>query len=160
MAAKSNNDGDGFRQSFLARDFTKFEKTGFDLSLGVRAAIFVVAPITIAIFIHQLDLLYTTLGAFLLSMTEGQPSTPSGRILAAACLTEATAIGIGTLVATTGPISSSILLGIALFVILLARGRPRLNSLGTFTAIAFAFGVGIPGASFETASVRASSALL
>ena len=142
------------------RNFTRIEKSGFSLSLGVRVAIFVVAPIALGVFIHESYLLFSTLGAFLLAMTEGQPSTPFASALALACFTEATAVGIGTLVATTGPVTAPILLGIALFIILLARGTAKFNTLGTFTAIAFAFGVGIPGASLESAGIRASFVLI
>ncbi len=146
----------------LARDFTKIEKSAFNPAIGVRVAFFVAAPIAVGVLVHQSYLLFMTLGAFFLAMTEGQfqPSATSGRPLVYACFTEACAVGIGTVVATTGTILSPILLGIALFVIFPVRGRPRLSLLGTFTAIAFAFGVGIPGASLEAAEVRASFVFL
>ncbi len=144
----------------LLKDFTRIDRSGFNPSLGAMGGIFVVSPIILAVVIHQLDLLFTVIGALLIAMMEGQPIAPSGRILLFACFTEGVALGIGTVAATTGGILSLILLGVSLFVILLARGRLNWASVGTFTAIAFALGIGIPGASLQEAGIRAIFALI
>jgi hypothetical protein len=119
----------------------------------------VVLPIAIGILTHVSSLLYATLGALFLANTEGPPPTFI-RPLFVACFTEAAAFAAGTLAATLGPIPSIILLGFGLFVIFLARGNPEWNGAATFTAISFAFGIGLPGASVEAAYFRAGFLLI
>jgi uncharacterized membrane protein YccC len=81
----------------------------------------------------------------ILTNTEMQlPAIPS-RILLVACFTEAVSFGLGTLAATTGHSLTLLLLGIGVFVALIARVSPKWAPVGTFTAIIFAIGVGLPG---------------
>ena len=47
-----------------------------------------------------------------------------------------------------------LLLGIAVFVALIARVSPNWATVGTFTAIIFAIGVGLPGYSIQSAGLR------
>ncbi len=148
------------KASSLVKDFTRIDRSGFNPSLGAMGGIFVVAPLILAVVIHELALLFTVIGALLIVMMEGQPIVPSGRILLIACFTVGAAIGIGTIAATTGGSLSLILLAVSLFVILLARGRLNWASVSTFTAIAFALGIGLPGASLQEAGLRAIFALI
>ena len=53
----------------------------------------------------------------------------------------------------------AVFLSIAVSVVLLARVSPKWAATGTFTAITFAVGVGIPGASTEEAALRLSYSL-
>jgi uncharacterized membrane protein YccC len=107
-------------------------------------------------FVHQPRLLVlATLGAMILTNTEMQlPAIPS-RILLVACFTEAVSFGLGTLVAMTGHSLTILLLGIGVFVALIARVSPKWAPVGTFTAIIFAIGVGLPGYSIQSAGLRA-----
>jgi len=76
-----------------------------------------------------------------------------------ACFAEASAFGLETLAATTG-LLSPLLLGLAVSVALLARGSQRWANTGTFTAVTFAVGAGLPGASMEAAVPRLWPSLL
>ena len=78
--------------------------------------------------------------------TEGPPAMalPVSMILIASFL-EATMFGLGTLAGSTGLLGVP-LLGIAVFAALLLAIRPGRGPLGTFSAIFFAVGVGLPGA--------------
>lgn len=148
------------KASSLVKDFTRIDRSGFNLSLGATGGIFVITPMILSVVIHEPILLFTVLGALLIALMEGQPAAPTRRIVLIACFTEGAAIGIGTLAATTGHILSLILLAVSLFVILLARGRLNWGPVGTFTAVALALGIGIPGASLQEAGIRASFAIL
>jgi hypothetical protein len=140
------------------KGITRFDRSAFSLSTGVRASIFAIAPLVGALAFHQPLLIFATLGAIFLTNTEGQPSVAPWWVLLVACFTEAAALGLGTLAATTG-LLSPVFLGIAVSVVLLARVSPRWAATGTFTAITFAVGAGIPGASIEEAALRLSSSL-
>ncbi|MGA2666095.1 MAG: FUSC family protein [Nitrososphaerales archaeon] len=141
------------------KGITRIDRAAFSLPTGVRAAAFVIAPMALGLGLHEPAFIFATLGALLLTNTEGQPSVLPWRVLLAACLTEATAAGLGTLAATAGVLSPP-LLGIAVSVALLARGSPKWANVGTFTAISFSVGAGLPGASMEAAALRSSSLLL
>lgn len=147
------------KASSLIKDFTRIDRSGFNPSLGLVAGIFVVAPLFLALGVHQLILFFTVLGTLLIALMEGQPIVPPLRIILCACFAEGAAIGIGTLAATMGRALSPILLGASLFVILLGRGRVNWGPVSTFTAIAFAVGIGLQGASIQEAGVRAIFAL-
>ena len=143
--------------SAFFKDFTRLDRSAFSLSIGVRAAVFVTAPMVMGFAFHEPVLIFATLGAIFLTNTEGQPSLLPSRVLLVACFTEAGAFGLGTLAATTG--LSPLLLAIFVSVALLARGSLRWTTTGTFTAIMFAVGAGLPGASVEEAALRLSLSL-
>ncbi len=110
--------------------------------------------------IQQPDLLLATLGANVLTNTERVlPNIPS-RILLVACFTEAASFGLGTLVATTSHLLSPILLGIAIFAALIAWASTKWAAVGTFTAIIFAIGGGLPGYSIQSAGLRTLFSLI
>ena len=87
------------------------------------------------------------------------PTIPS-RILLVACFTEAASFGLGTLVATTSHLLSPILLGIAIFAALITWASTKWAAVGTFTAIIFAIGVGLPGYSIQSAGLRTLFSLI
>jgi uncharacterized membrane protein YccC len=144
------------RMSRFVKDIRRLDKSAFSLTRGFRAAAFVIAPIIVDFaIVHQPRLLVlATLGAVILTNTEMQlPAIPSW-ILLVACFTEAVSFGLGTLVATTGHSLTIFLLGIGVFVALIARVSPRWTPVGTFTAVIFAIGVGLPGYSIQSAGLR------
>lgn len=79
-----------------------------------------------------------------LTNTEGPKSKPPVFVLLTACFLESAAVGLGTLAGTAGNIAPA-LVGIGVFLPMLVHGNPRWTRVGTFTAITFAVGVGIPG---------------
>ncbi|MGA9151671.1 MAG: hypothetical protein WBZ36_13920 [Candidatus Nitrosopolaris sp.] len=150
------------RTGRFLKDIRRLDKSAFSLTRGFIAAAFVIAPIIVGFAIHvpALILPLPTLGAMILTNTEMQlPAIPS-RILLVACFTEAVSFGLGTLAATTGHLLSILLLGIAVFVALIARVSPKWASVGTFTAIIFAIGMGLPGYSIQSAGLRTLFSLI
>jgi hypothetical protein len=141
------------------KDITRLDWSAFSLLTGARGAAFVIAPMVVGFALQQPALVFATLGALFLTNTEGQPSVLPVRVLLVACFAEAAAFGLGTLAATTGPFAP-LLLGVAVSVALLARGSPRWASAGTFTAVTFAVGAGLPGPSVEAAALRLPFSLL
>ena len=140
--------------SRFVKDIRSIDKSALSLTTGFRAAAFAIAPIIIGFAIHQPALLLATLGAIFLTNTERAFYTIPSRILIVACFIEATSFGLGTLVATTSHLLSPILLGIGIFVALTARVSTKWAPVGTFAAIIFAVGAGLPGYSIESAGVR------
>ncbi|MFZ0513044.1 MAG: hypothetical protein WAM14_15655, partial [Candidatus Nitrosopolaris sp.] len=137
--------------SRFVKDIRRLDKSAFSLTTGFRAAAFAIAPIIVGFAIQQPALLLATLGAIFLTNTEKAFYTIPSRILLVACFTEAASFGLGTLVATTSHLLSPILLGIAVFVALIARVSTKWAPVGTFTAILFAVGAGLPGYSIQSA---------
>jgi uncharacterized membrane protein YccC len=146
------------KTSAIFKDATRLEKSAFRLSIGVRAAIFVTAPMIVGFAINEPVLTYATLGAVFLTNTEGQPSLLPWWVLFVACFTEAAAFALGTIAATTG--ISPLLLALFVSVTLLARGSLRWSTTSTFTAIMFAVGAGLPGASMGAVVPRLELSLL
>jgi hypothetical protein len=138
----------------LLSDITKLNASAFSLRTGFRAAFFVVSPLLVGLATGQMALVFATLGALFVVNTEGPPTTalPVGMTLVASFL-EATMFGLGTLAGLMGLLGLP-LLGIAVFAALLLAIRPGWAPLGTFSAIFFAVGVGLPGASVPAAGVR------
>jgi uncharacterized membrane protein YccC len=139
------------------RDVTHIDRSAFSLSIGLRAAVVVTAPMVVGFAINEEALIFATLGAVWFTSTEGQPSLLPWWVLFVACFTEAAAFGLGTLAATTG--LSPLLLALFLSLALLARGSTRWTTTGTYTAISFAVGAGLPGPSVDEAALRLSLSL-
>jgi Fusaric acid resistance protein-like len=136
------------------------QKSSFSLTIGLRAAAFVIAPIIIGFVIQQPALSLVALGAiFLTNIEKLLPNIPS-RILLLACFTEAASFGLGTLAATTNHLFSPILLGIGVFVALAAWANTKWMAVGVFAAIIFAVGVGLPGSSIQSAGQRTLFSLI
>jgi hypothetical protein len=135
-------------------DVARVDKSALSFATGLRAAVFVMAPISLGLWIGHPELVYATLGAVFVTNTEGPPASALPlRIVLLACFTEAIAFGLGTLAGTAGLLAIP-LMGIGVFMALLASGNRKLTLVGTFTAIAFAVGVGLPGASLSVAGER------
>ncbi len=101
-----------------------------------------------------------TLGDNVLTNTERVLPTIPSRILLVACFAEAASFGLGTLVATTSHLLSPILLGIVVFAALFIWTSTKWAAVGTFTAIIFAIGVGLPGYSIQSAGLRTLFSLI
>jgi hypothetical protein len=144
------------RMSRFVKDVRRLDKSAFSLRSGFRAAAFVIAPIIVDFaIVHRPRLLVlATLGAMILTNTEMQLSAIPSRLLLVACFAEAVSFGLGTRVATTGHSLTILLLGIGVFVALIARVSRKWAPVGTFTAIIFAIGVGLPGYSIQSAGLR------
>ena len=142
------------------KDIRRLDKSAFNLTVGLRAAAFVIAPIIVGFAIQQPALLFASLGAVFLTFTERFIPTIPSRMLLLVCCTEAVAFGVGTLTATTGHLLSPILLGIGVFVALFAWSNTKWAAVGMFTAIVFAVGVGLPGYSIQSAGLRTFFSLI
>lgn len=141
--------------SGFVRDVTHLDRSAFKPGVGLRTGAFVLVPVLIAYASRQPILFFAALGSLYLFNTEGLPPAHSGRVLLVACFAEAAAVGLGTLAATTGALPSQVLLGFAVFVVMLARGNPKWAAVAMFTSITFAVGVALPGYSVSVAGARA-----
>ena len=93
------------------KDIRHIQKSSFSLTVGLRAAAFVIAPIIIGFVIQQPALSLVAIGATFLTFTEKLLPAKPLRILLLACFTEAASFGLGTLAATINHLFSPILLG-------------------------------------------------
>ena len=142
------------------KDIRRLDKSAFNLTVGLRAAAFVIVPIIVGFATQQPALLFASLGTVFLTFTERFIPTLPSRILLLVCCTEAAAFGVGTLTATTGHLLSPLLLGIGVFVALFAWSYTKWAAVGMFTAIVFAVGVGLPGYSIQSAGLRTFFSLI
>jgi fusaric acid resistance family protein len=128
-------------------EITRLDRSNFSASHGLRAAIVAVAPLVVGIATGNPEFVFATLGAMFVTNTEGPNAArlPLAFLLVA-CLTEASAFGLGTLASVTGILAVP-LLGLGVFIALFAGGDQRAALVGRFTAIFFAVGVGLPGGS-------------
>lgn len=125
-------------------DIAKLDKTSFDIVTGLRAGAFVVVPLLFAPLSGYTGAAFAALGGMWLTNTESPKSKTSIRVLLVACLTESAAVGLGTL-AGSHRFILPILAGAGIFLSMLLHGNPKWTRVGTFTAITFAVGVGLPG---------------
>ena len=146
--------------SRFSKEIRRLDKSAFNFTVGLRAAVFVIAPIIVGFEIHQPVLLFASLGTIFLTFTERFIPTIPLRMLLIVCCTEAAVFGVGTLTATTGHLLSPILLGIGVFVALFAWSNTKWAAVGMLTAIVFAVGVGLPGYSIQSAGLRTIFSLI
>jgi hypothetical protein len=137
-------------------DFTaglfRVDKSSFDIVTGLRAAAFAIVPAVIGLAIRQPELLLMSLGAIFLTNTEGRPpSVLPVEVLLVACFAEAAAFGLGTLASTAPGLLLPLLLGVGVFALLTIRRNPRWGQVGTFSAVVFAIGIGLPHGSVQAA---------
>jgi hypothetical protein len=131
----------------LFKEAARLDRSNFSLANGVRAAVVVVSPLVLGAATGNLSLVFSTLGAMLLTNTEGPNSAGLPlRFLALAALTEPAAFAMGTAVALTGP-GAIPLVGVGVCIGMLAGDGIAVAQVGRFTAVFFAVGVGLPGAS-------------
>jgi len=142
------------------KDIRRLDKSAFNLTVGLRAAAFVIVPIIVGFATQQPALLFASLGTVFLTFTERFIPTMPSRMLLLVCCTEAAAFGVGTLTATTGHLLSPLLLGIGVFVALFAWSYTKWAAVGMFTAIVFAVGVGLPGYSIQSVGLRTFFSLI
>jgi Fusaric acid resistance protein-like len=133
-------------------NITRLDRSSFNLPAGVRAGAFVVFPLVLGPVIGYSGAAFAALAGMWLTNTEGPKSRTPIWALLVACLAESAAVGLGTLAGTTGAIAP-VLVGIGVFLPMLVHGNPTWTRIGTFTAITFAVGVGLPGG-FDAAMQR------
>jgi hypothetical protein len=141
-------------------ELVRINKSAFDPRTGLRASLSAIVPVILGFAVHQPELLLIGVGAIFLTNTEGQPSTLTLRVLFGATVMESLAFGLGRLVSTTSFLISATLLGGGVFLALLLRGNPRWGQVGTFVAVIFAVGVGLPDGSTQAAEIGALYLLL
>ena len=142
------------------KDIIHLDKSSFSLAAGLRAAVFIIAPIILAFVIQQPALFLAAIGAIVLTATAKMLPTIPSRILLLACFTDAASFGLGTLAATTGHLLSPVLLGIAVFAALAVWANTKWAAVGMYTAIIFTIGVGLPGFSIQSAGLRTLFSLI
>ncbi len=128
----------------FVNNITKLDKSSFSLVNGLRSGVFVILPFLFSPAIGYVNAAFAALGGMWLTNTEGQKSRPPLWVLLVACFSESAAVGLGTLAGTAGSIAPA-LVGIGVLLPMLVHGNPRWTRIGTYTAITFAVGVGIPG---------------
>lgn len=135
-------------------EISRVDRSSLSVSTGILAAVVAITPLVLGLAFGEPQWIYATLGAMMVLNTEGPPTTALPlRVLLLACLTEPLALAIGTLAGVTGLLAVP-LMGIGVFTARLSSGNPRLAQVGTFTAIFFAVGVGLPGGSTVAAEQR------
>lgn len=139
-------------------NITRLDKSSFSLVTGIRAGAFVVLPFVFVPVIGYVSAAFAALGGMWLTNTEGPKSKTPIWVLLVACFAESVAVGLGTLSGTSGAIAPA-LVGIGVFLPMLVHGNSRWTRVGTFTAITFAVGVGLPG-DFAAAMQRALFSVL
>ena len=143
----------GAAGSFFA-DITRVDRSSLSVQTGFRAAILAITPLVLGLAIRPASVGLRHPGRNDSPNTEGPPATalPLSVVLLA-CFTEPLAFSLGTLVGLSGLFAVP-LVGVGVFIARLSVGNPRLAPVGTFTAIFFAVGVGLPGGSVPDAWVR------
>lgn len=127
-------------------NITRLDWSTFSLPTGIRAGAFVVLPFLLEPLIGYVSAAFAALAGMWLTNTDGPKSRIPIWVLLVACFTESAAVGLGTLSGTTGAIAP-LLVGVGVFLPMLVHGNPTWTRVGTFTAITFAVGVGLPGGS-------------
>ncbi len=122
------------------------DRSSFNIVTGLRAGIFAVAPLLLIPLVGYRGASFAALGAMWLTNTESPKSKMPLWVLLVACLSESLAVGLGTLAGTAGSIVP-LLGGLGIFLPTLLHGNERWTRIGTYTAITFAMGVGLPGLS-------------
>lgn len=139
----------------LLHDTAKMDWTKLDLVIGLRSTFFVVTPIILGASTGYLrEGLFAAIGANFITNTEGSgPGATRFAMLAAACLIEPAALALGTLVGTLGALAVP-LVGLGVVAFLTMRSYRDWTQVGLISAIVFAVGVGLPGASSASAFER------
>lgn len=139
-------------------DIAKVDRSSFSILTGLRAGIFVLLPLLLVPLVGYRGAGFAALGAMWLTNTESAKSKMPMRILSAACLSESLAVGVGTLAGNAG-LLVPLLGGFGVFLPMLLHGNERWTRIGTYTAITFAMGIGLPGLS-DAPVLRASYSLI
>lgn len=146
------------KEKEFVENVTRLDRSSFDLATGLRAGAFVVFPFLLAPVIGYVGAAFAALNGMWLTNTEGPKSRETLLVLLVACFTESAATGLGTIAGSAGWFTPA-LVGLGVFFPMLLHGNRRWNMVGTFTAVTFAMGVGLPGSLGDAASRTAFSLL-
>jgi hypothetical protein len=131
----------------LIADISRVDRDRFDPTYGVRAGIFVVVPLVAGIALGEVTAgVLVALGALNLLLVQApRPGRTPTSILAIAVGANAVAWAVGTIVGTmAGPIEWT-LVGLGVFVILLAKRNAAFNQQALVTSVMYVVAVGLPG---------------
>lgn len=147
--------------SAFLRDATRVDRKGLNLITGLVAGIVIIVPLLAGEGAGSIaGGVFATLGALnLLMAIAARPPVARFPPLAAAALSNAGALALGTIIGTTGWVEVP-LVALGIGIILVSASRAGFDSIGLVTAIMLAVGVGIPGGSGPEALERLVLALL
>lgn len=128
---------------------TKIDRSSLSIVNGLASGVFVILPFAFAPLIGYMDAAFAAFGGMWLTNTVWPKSRSPISVLFVACFVESISVGLGTLAGAAGAITP-ILVGAGVFVPMLVHGNPKWSRVGTYTAITFAVGAGIPGNSFAS----------
>src|SRR5487761_526993 len=131
----------------LLQNIITFDTSKLDVSSGIRIAIIAIIPLIIGLVTNQINLgLIGTLGAFNVSMPEVPRSSklPQLHILGLACIANAAALALGTLVGLTGPFAI-FLFGFGFFIAAFLTIYSDIAIIGFVACVLFSIGIGLPG---------------
>lgn len=146
--------------SAFLHNATRVDRKALNLITGLVAAILVIVPLLVGQAAGTLDGgVFATLAAVnLLLATAARPPVSRFPPLAAAALSNAAALALGTIVGTTGWVGVP-LVALGVGIILVSAGRAGFDSIGLVASVMFVVGIGIPGASLPAALDRLVFAL-
>lgn len=148
-------------EEVVVQPLTQFDPRRIDPTLGITAAIVIALPVAVAVYSGFANAgVMAALGAFNLFLGAGGfPTRDRRRATWLALVFNAVGLATGTLVATLG---SWLLVAVAIGIgtLSLLRLIPGSRWVAATSAVLFAVGVGVPGASFAAASDRFLLALL
>lgn len=152
--------GTTWTSTFLP-DAAHIDRRGLDLVTGLVAAVLVVVPLIVGQSLGSLNgAVFATLGALNLVLAmAARPRITRFPPLAAAAISNASALALGTLVGTTG-LWEIPLVALGVGTSLVLASWAGFDSIGLVTAVMFAVGIGIPGGSGPAALDRFILALL
>ena len=128
---------------------TKIDRSSLSIVNGLASGVFVILPFAFAPLIGYVNAAFAAFGGMWLTNTVWPKSHSPISVLFVACFVESVSVGLGTLAGAAGAIAP-ILVGAGVFVPMLLHGNPKWSRVGTYTAITFAVGAGIPGNSYAS----------
>jgi hypothetical protein len=141
-------------QRSATKQMLSFDRSSINFSDGLLASLLAAFPLLIGILTKNLVFVSMNLGAAFLTMAEGSNSSRlSLAPLLVACIVEPIAYFLGTLTALSGVIALPIM-SVGVFLSLLLGQDGSWGLVGGTTAMIFAAGVGLPGASVTSAFSR------
>jgi MFS family permease len=123
---------------------TKLDRSSLSIVNGLASGAFVILPFAFAPLIGFVSAAFAAFGGMWLTNTAAPKSRSPIFVLFVASLTESISVGLGTLAGTAGVVTPA-LVGVGVFIPMLVHGNPKWSRVGTYTAITFAVGAGIPG---------------
>jgi fusaric acid resistance family protein len=118
-----------------------------DLTYGLRAGLFVVVPLFLGIGTGQLLtgvlVALGTLNVFMIQVP--RPARTPLPVIGMAVATNALAWTLGTLVGSTSPPIEWLLVGVGVFIVMLAKRYALFDQLAITTAVMFVVAIGLPG---------------